>query len=124
METFRFKKNYNSKLCCGVFTTIRPHKPSRKAGDIVGIELLEKGNEYKGKARIRHIATARLKEIPEHTFATDCGMDKRLSMELFRDIYEPYGLDVDTMEFDIIVLTHHFEDDAELADKINLHSNH
>jgi hypothetical protein len=109
METFKFKKNYNNKLCCGVFTTIRPHKPSRKPGDIVGIELLEERNEYKGKAKIRHIATARLKDIPEQTFAVDCGMDKKLSMELFRDIYKPYGLDADTMMFDIIVLTHHFE---------------
>ena len=107
METLSFLKNYNNKFCCDVFTTIRPHKPSRKVGDLVTLKLkLPSGTMISENGKIRHVSTMLLKDIPECVLATDTGMGRTLAMQLFRDIYSKYGIDADNTRFDIIVLTH------------------
>lgn len=107
METLSFLKNYNNKFCCDVFTTIRPHRVSRKVGDVVQLKLkLDSGTVVGENAEIKHLATMLLKDIPEYTLATDVGVCKKFAIQMFRDIYTKYGIDVDKTMFDIILLKH------------------
>lgn len=110
IDTLNFNKNYNNKFCCNVFTTLRPCKPSRKPGDILGVKLkLDNGTILREKVQIKHKMTAKLKDIPECVFAVDTGMSKSLSIKLIQELYEPYGVDVFAIDFDILVLTHYYD---------------
>lgn len=107
MEQLKFIKNYNQKLFCDAFTTIRPFKRTRSVGDEVKIILHRDGKDpIEMNATIRHLHTTYLRDIPEYTFATDTGMGKELSIDLFCNIYKKYGVDANSIQFQIITLTH------------------
>lgn len=107
MEQLKFIKNYNQKLFCDAFTTIRPFKRTRRVGDEVKIILFREGKDpLEMNATIRHLHTTYLRDIPEYTFATDTGMGKELSIEMFQNIYNKIGIDANAIQFQIITLTH------------------
>jgi hypothetical protein len=86
-EIIKFSFNWNYKLDCGAFTTIRLHNPSKYVvGKLYGIEL--KGSLQKHPARILDIRTLYLKDMNEWMTQLDMGYGLDQGRETIRTMYK------------------------------------
>ena len=105
MINLKFSKNWNQKLCCDVFTTIRYKSPC-KIGDIVSVKTKTSKSEIISYAQILNVESFFLKDIPECVFAFDMGMSKDSGIKEIAKIYSQYN--IHEIKFDIITMRHHF----------------
>jgi len=106
-KTIKFSYNWNGKLDCLFFTTIRIHSYNAYLyGETVTVErTYEKSGDNTSLALIVHKDTMRLKNIPEYTFFTDTGYNKDNSIRMFENMYKNRGIEnLRESYFDIIVL--------------------
>ncbi len=81
----RFSYNWNKKLYCNFFTTIRLHNPKKYwIGSIHRIFLKA---EDLGTAKIVQVKTIRLEEIDSFTASLDTGYNAASTRALFRKMY-------------------------------------
>jgi len=107
IKTIKFSYNWNGKLDCPFFTTIRLYPYNNFSyGDTVNVERsYDKSDNNTSLAIIVHKDTIRLKEIPECVFFTDTGYNKENSIRMFINMYKNRGIDnLREAYFDIIVL--------------------
>lgn len=110
MQTIKFIKNWNSKLCCDYFTTIRLESKKYKVGEIYDIELtLRPGKIIKQQVQCVHIENLKLANIPESTFYNDCGMSKEKAMKMMETMYSKYIVNVHEATWSVIVLKHYYQ---------------
>ena len=105
MVNISFSKNWNQKLCCDVFTTIR-YKSPLKRGDIVSVSTTTATHVVKSFAEVLNVESYLLKDIPECVFAFDMGLSKELGIQEIKRIYSQ--LNIHEIKFDIIVMRHHY----------------
>ena len=105
MVNISFSKNWNQKLCCDVFTTIRYKSPCKK-GDIVSVSTKTESHVVNSFAEVLNVESYLLKDIPECVFAFDMGMSKELATKEIKKIYFQYN--IHEIKFDIIVMRHHY----------------
>lgn len=81
MYYYNFVKNWNNKLSCTVYTTIRRHNPHLRIGQVVEIKL---NRVFLHKAEIIGLVNHPLEEIPKMVVMQDTGYNYDSSIELFR----------------------------------------
>lgn len=113
METVKFNKNWNEKLCCDHFTTIRLHSPKFHVGNILKTVCRmtrpdKKVVEIEDMAMVVYVKEYRLNDIPEEVFWTDCGMCKRSAIDMIEKMYMRYNINIHTAKWDVVVLKHYY----------------
>lgn len=81
MHTTRFTTNWNNKLNCKVFTTIRAHNPHLRPG--IQTEVILKGKPL-FTSEILKIITTPIGKIPDWVLMNDTGYSYGESLEVFR----------------------------------------
>lgn len=103
MKRIRFSKNWNEKLCCSVFSTIRLSSDDFQVLREYEVSVQMSTGEVAAQCVLLHKSTMLLKDIQDEIFWTDMGMSKKKGIEELRKIYAPLGINVDEREFDILV---------------------
>lgn len=113
MDTLKFNKNWNQKMCCDFYTTIRIHSEKFQIGKIMETicKIKEKGREVeiKEKAKVVQIKSYRLNDIPDEIFWVDCGMGKRNAIDMIEKMYSKYNIHVHSVKWDVVVLQHIYQ---------------
>lgn len=93
-----FKTNWNNKLNCNVFSTIRPQRTNKKYnfGKLYEIYLNE---EYKGLAQIILIESYHISEFRDIECLLDTGYNKEETLKIISKMYNNYY-----SYFDFIIL--------------------
>ena len=110
MQTIKFNRNWNGKLACDIFTTIRIHSPYKyKVGEIYKQEThIRKDCEASSLVQCLHISTYNLEDIPNPIFYTDCGMNKVDAIKMMETMYSKYNINIHKEKWDMVVLKHYF----------------
>jgi hypothetical protein len=102
METLEFSYNWNMKLSCNCFTTIRLHNPARYVeGNVFKVTL---NSQIFGIYRVASVKTIQLSQINDWMAYMDTGYDAAKTRDIFRDMYKNKKIDVETARFDYILL--------------------
>lgn len=109
METLKFNKNWNGKLCCDHFTTLRLHNPDKfyKNAKFQTVTQTPSG-VVRSFSQCVHVSTFLLDNIPEAIFLVDCGLRKEDAIQMIEQMYKYYKVDVHKVKWDIVVLKHIF----------------
>lgn len=99
MKEIKFSYNWNNKLECLSFTTIRPKSDKYKVGEVYQINL--KG-QSKGTATIAEIKEFKLEKINEFIARLDTGYSREKCIEIISTMYK--NQDVSKMTFQLILL--------------------
>ena len=111
METIRFNKNWNQKLCCDNYTTIRLHSNKFYVGNILETVCKTDNSEIKEMAKVVYVRSYRLNDIPEEVFWTDCGMSKEHAIQMIEKMYLKYNIHIHSAKWDVMVLQHYYPKD-------------
>lgn len=84
MEQLNFSKNWNNKLDCQAFTTLRLPNPKYQVGRLFDITLLE---ETKGVGKITAIRYLDIEDIDEYIARLDTGSSVDACKTIIRNIY-------------------------------------
>lgn len=84
MEQINFSKNWNNKLDCEAFTTLRMPNERYKTGQVFEITLNE---QSKGRARLAAITYINLENITEYIARLDTGCCAEDCKNIIRSIY-------------------------------------
>jgi len=103
-----FSHNWNNKLSCDVFTTVRienkgKYKPNQLY-DIVLSSNSQKEPVSQGKARIMLIQPFLLDNVSEGIALIDTGLNKLKFIELVRTMYKNTGIDFTSKRMSLIFL--------------------
>ena len=106
MQDIIFSTNWNHKLSCKVFSTVRLSNHNRyKLNEVYNI--IEKRNastEVRFQAQIIHIMSMMLKEIPEWLCYLDTGYGSTDFYNIVKKIYKNSNIDINTCLFDVLLL--------------------
>lgn len=106
-ERLEFEENFNGKLNCTCFTTIRLHHPVKNAIGTVKRVYLKRHGEWiwKGNAKIMHAATLTLNRINLPIAKLDTGLLPEECRQLIRNLYKHRpGINWATQQLDYLVL--------------------
>lgn len=112
MEEIKFNKNWNQKLCCDCFTTIRLHSKKFFEGNILETVCKTENSEIRDRVKVMYVKSYRLNDIPEEIFWTDCGMGKRDAIDMIEKMYSKYDIHIHSAKWDVVVLKHWYEKDG------------
>ena len=102
-ERLEFTENFNNKLNCTCFTTIRLHHPVRNA--IGAVKQIYLKGVWKGDAKIMHAATLTLDRINLPIAKLDTGLLPDECRRLIRTLYKNRpGINWETQPLDYILL--------------------
>jgi|JFJP01.1.fsa_nt_gi hypothetical protein len=103
-----FTHNYNNKLACEVFTTVRIENPKKFKPNQLYEILLTNSNKgepiSQGKARILLIQPFLLDKVSEGIALIDTGLTRSKFIELVRTIYKNTGIDFTSKRLSLIFL--------------------
>lgn len=100
-EQISFSENWNNKLSCTVFTTLRLHSPKYYVGAKFEIMLKSKHLKF---AQVVQVKVLKLSEINEYIGGLDTGYSAKETQELIKTMYSKYNLDWKTQSLDFILL--------------------
>jgi hypothetical protein len=99
-----FSKNWNNKLYCDVFSTIRIKNRKYSIGQNYDIILTDSGEAKKVcTAQIIHIEYYGLLQLPERICLLDTGYSRKDVQKILVNMYKKYG-DPNTFTFAVIYL--------------------
>lgn len=102
-ERLEFEKNFNNKLNCDCFTTIRLHHPVKNA--IGAIKQIYLKGVWKGNAKIMNASTITLGQINRTMSKLDTGLLPEECRRLIRNLYKNRpGINWETQPLDYILL--------------------
>jgi hypothetical protein len=102
METLKFSTNWNNKLYCDVFTTIRLHNPQKyETGRLY--EIMLNGNKHSLAICIR-LYTLTEEQLSDYVCLLDTGYDRKETLAI---IYKMYPWITSKQKFDIVMLKKH-----------------
>lgn len=102
MKRIDFSYNWNNKLLCKAFTTIRLHNPMRyTVGDVFGIYL---NNRFMGEAVLKSKRTIRHDKLNEFVSYLDTGYNLEKMAGIFTNMYK--NIDLSTAYFDLCLLVY------------------
>ncbi len=101
MDTIKFSNQWNGKLKCKVFTTIRLKSFKYQIGKTFRIEL---NGEYIGKATIKGMRILQLNKINEFISLLDAGLEPPQMVNMLKTMYKNKVPNIDTAEFYYILL--------------------
>ena len=90
METINFSYNWNNKLNCRCFTTLRASIKNKYVGDTIGITLK---NEQIAKGKIIAIYEVMMFDLKEVTCRLDTGYSRSETIKIIQKMYNlPEGV--------------------------------
>lgn len=101
MQIIEFADNYNNKLYCDIFTTIRLKSPKYKVGELYRIQHKKK---HHCVAQILQTITYKLNEIPTTLTLIDCGLDYIQTAQLIANLYTKLNIDWSKQQLQFIHL--------------------
>lgn len=102
-ERLEFEDNFNNKLNCQCFTTIRIHQPVRNA--IGAVKQVYLKGVWKGYARIIHATTITMDRINLPMAKLDTGLSPEECQRLIKSLYKNRpGINWKTQPLDYMVL--------------------
>lgn len=102
MEKIGFSTNWNKKLNCDYFTTLRLANPKKyEVGKTYQIELNEKPIFL---AQIVEIKTLKMYDLTPFQCALDTGYNKPETMQIIRNIYKNKVQNIENHFFNLILL--------------------
>lgn len=102
-ERMEFSENYNNKLNCTCFTTVRLHAPIQNA--IGAVKQIYLKGVWKGNARVIHAATITLDRINLPMAKLDAGLSPDELCRLLKACYRNRpGINWETQPLDYLVL--------------------
>ena len=102
-ERLEFTENFNNKLNCICFTTIRLHHPVRNA--IGSVKQIYLKGVWKGNAKIMHAATLTLDRINLPVAKLDTGLLPDECRRLIRTLYKNRsGINWEAQQLDYLLL--------------------
>lgn len=96
-----FSQNWNNKLDCDAFTTIRISNDKYEVGAVFNVNL--KRNRL-FSAKILEKKRFKLNQLNEFMARLDTGYSAKETIELIRTMYKKKNLDLDAIYFDFILL--------------------
>lgn len=109
LPTLNFSTNWNSKLCCEYFTTIRQSNPSRNSG--IEMEVFLKGHAL-GRVVIVTKVKLRMAAITDFMTCLDTGYPIAEARKIFRKMYP--GADDPLMDFILLKWSHRYVSPEQL----------
>lgn len=101
VKKFAFTTNWNGKLGCNAFTTIRISNEFHKVGET--FEVNQKGRLI-GLFKIVHKRQFKLEQITDGMAYLDTGYDRKKTIDLIKRIYSSKDYDWNTVLLDYILL--------------------
>ena len=102
-ERLEFEDNFNNKLNCQCFTTIRIHQPVRNA--IGAVKQVYLKGVWKGNARIIHATTITMDRINLPMAKLDSGLMPEECRRLIRNLYRNRpGINWEAQQLDYLLL--------------------
>ena len=99
-----FGSNWNKKLGCQYFTTIRLQNLAKyHIGNV--FKIIKKG-DYLLDAKIVQLRYCKLHDLPELTCYLDTGYSKEATIALFKKMYQSKNIDWEKQLLSIILLEH------------------
>ena len=100
MEYISFLTNWNNKLQCQVFSTIRLHNPRKyKKGECYNVFL--NGLQYPS-VECMNVITVTTDKLSDYVCLLDTGYDKKETLAILGKMYP--GINMNTQLFDVILL--------------------
>lgn len=106
-KTINFSYNWNNKLHCKAFTTIRLSNPKKyKIGDTYSIQLTEKGKDaiQLGKATIVGLRDFNILDLSQFVSFIDTGYSVEETKRIIFTMYKNYNINWDTQRLQLILL--------------------
>ncbi len=100
-DILKFSYNWNSKLHCKVFTTVRLHNPKKYFKDKI-FKIEAPGVQI--EAKVDKIFTYKLNDIPEILMMLDTSYYKKEFIEIIEKMYKNSNVNVHTALFDVVLL--------------------
>ncbi len=98
-----FSENWNNKLNCACFSTIRLHNPVKYAvGNKFKVTL--KGQLKPHPAAVRTVTTFRLEQLTEGMALLDTGYSKSETIKIIQKMYKNKITNLQTQLFDFVIL--------------------
>jgi len=107
MEELTFSYNWNNKLECNSFTTLRLHNPTRyyKGREFSIVLMNKKEKQFKFIAEIDDVYPCRFENLSEHACKLDTGYSKADTLKIINNMYKNIpGFNIDTQVFDLVML--------------------
>lgn len=102
MEKLIFSTNWNNKLECDCFSTIRIYNPSKHfRGNQFDVFLQRK---YKGKVVVLGVIKTYLDKLNDYVCYLDTGYNKLETIDLFKKIYKSKNIDFSKKQITILLL--------------------
>ncbi len=104
-KTIRFQDNWNKKLCCNYFTTLRLHNPVKyKAGNQHKLLLQEAGiwRDY-GMVEVVSVRVVRMHQLNEFICGLDFGASIDDSKDILFKMYREKVPDINKAEFALVL---------------------
>ncbi len=101
-EDLKFTHNWNGKLNCDCFTTLRLHN-ARKY--IIGASKhIFLNNVFKGKANIIGVQSFRLEQVSEYVARLDTGLSAKECQQMIKTMYKNQPINWSTQQLDFVLL--------------------
>lgn len=101
MNKLEFSTNWNKKLNCKCFTTIRLHNPQKYfIGEVYAIIL---NNKTIGFAKLKDLRQIKISEITNFMSFLDTGYNAATTQDIIKSIYKTKHLNFETQIFDYCV---------------------
>lgn len=101
-ERLDFNENWNGKLNCQCFTTIRLHNPIKNC--VGAIKQIYLKDRYKGDAKIMHVSRITLDQINLPMAKLDSGLLPDELRAKLRELYKSHRPNWNTQTLDFLVL--------------------
>ncbi|MFV8335189.1 hypothetical protein ACNQF7_03770 [Flavobacterium sp. RSP29] len=102
MEKLEFSTNWNNKLDCKCFTTIRIYNPQKHFKDNQFEVFLQR--KYKGKVVVLGVVKTYLDKLNDYVCYLDTGYNKAETVELLRKMYKAKNIDFSKKQITILLL--------------------
>lgn len=101
-KNINFSQNWNGKLNCKFYTTIRLYQPNYYVeNEMYKINLQEK---YHHNGLIHSIYSSKIYDITDRIYMLDTGYKKQQAIELLQNMYKAKNIDWNTQYLNIILL--------------------
>lgn len=117
LSTLEFSENWNNKLYCKCFSTIRMHNPEKyRLGNKFQVKL--KGQTRPHPAVVRAVTPFYIGNLTEGMALIDTGYSKAQAQKIIRTMYKYKVPNVDAELFDFVVLQ--YLDSETITDQTKL----
>lgn len=107
METLKFSYNWNNKLECDFFTTLRLHNPAKyKVGNKLQVQISNKKGTYikPNVYEIFSVKSFKIEAVTEWVARIDTGYSREQCIKMIKTMYKNSGVNWNTQLLDFVLV--------------------